>query len=102
MQNKKIYLNFFNTFKEINANNILTSITKDVIDKASKAIFNKINNTPALESKCLSAKIKGQVHLKLENINPSGSVKDRGVHLRLSQLPEALHHLCAPICKTQF
>src|SRR3954467_3694842 len=44
--------------------------------------------TPILESRSLSAKIGGPVHLKCENLQRAGSFKSRGAYVRIARLTD--------------
>jgi len=54
-------------------------------------------NTPLIYSRYLSELIKGEVYLKYEGLNPTGSFKDRGMTMAISKALEEKHKavMCA-------
>lgn len=74
--------------KTVTSKNILSILTAEQIRLASNQMSKAINKTPILETPWLSRKIEGNVFLKLENMQVSGSFKARGVYLKLSSLTE--------------
>ncbi len=88
MISKTPLLNGFDDFAKVNAQNVLSLITKETISDASFHISQAANYTPMLETPWLSQKIQGSVHLKLENMQVAGSFKARGVYLKLLSLSE--------------
>jgi len=81
-------LDFLKDISNITANNILRELDLSVIKNAAGIVDSGINKTPSVLCDWLSDKIKGSVHLKLENTQVSGSVKTRGVCLKLLSLSE--------------
>src|SRR5690242_13960524 len=55
---------------------------------ARELLRDVIVTTPMLESRSLSGKIGGPVHLKCENLQRAGSFKSRGAYVRISRLTD--------------
>ncbi|MEA2426061.1 MAG: threonine dehydratase [Thermoleophilaceae bacterium] len=65
------------------------TITAEDVDKAASAVAGLARETPVLPAKHLSRKAGGQIWLKLENLQVTGSFKVRGAINRLSALTPA-------------
>ncbi len=61
------------------------------ITKATPVITLNEGNTPLVYSRHLSELIDGEVYLKYEGLNPTGSFKDRGMTLAISKALEEKH-----------
>ncbi|MCX7337940.1 MAG: threonine ammonia-lyase [Alphaproteobacteria bacterium] len=70
----------------ISGQNTSYSITKETIEDAARQLKGIVKRTPMVESFWLNSKIKGQVYLKLENIQVTGSFKPRGAYIKLNSL----------------
>ena len=88
MVSKTPLLSCFDSFSNVNTQNVLSLITKETVKDALSHINQAVNHTPMVETPWLSQKIKGSVHLKLENMQVAGSFKARGVYLKLLSLSE--------------
>lgn len=88
MSVESTFLSFKDNFLNVTSQNILSSITKEVIDHAAHSLKKAHNHTPLIQTPWLSQKIEGDVFLKLENLQVSGSFKSRGVYLKLLSLTE--------------
>lgn len=64
-------------------------LTKDDIERARDRIAGRVRRTPLTESAALSRLAGCQVFLKLENLQFTGSFKERGAAARLLSLDEA-------------
>src|SRR3954471_1222059 len=58
------------------------------VERAAEAVAGVARETPVLPAKRLSRQVGGQIWLKLENLQVTGSFKVRGAVNRLSQIPE--------------
>src|SRR4051795_9701958 len=58
------------------------------IRAARELLRDVIVTTPILESRSLSGKIGGPVHLKCENLQRAGSFKARGAYVRIARLTD--------------
>src|SRR6185503_6115702 len=59
------------------------------IEAAARTIAGQVERTPALHSRTLSKLTGAEIHLKCENLQFTGSFKERGVVNRLSAMTEA-------------
>jgi threonine dehydratase len=60
----------------------------DDIRAARELLRDVTVTTPILESRSLSAKVGGPVHLKCENLQRAGSFKSRGAYVRIARLSD--------------
>lgn len=67
------------------------------VTKATPIVTLNEGNTPLIYSCYLSELIKGEVYLKYEGLNPTGSFKDRGMTMAISKALEEKHKavMCA-------
>ncbi len=79
---------FIDNLSSVTPQNILSYVTKEVIHQAAGFLRKTHNLTPLIQTPWLSQKINGDVFLKLENLQVSGSFKARGVYLKLLSLTE--------------
>ena len=63
-------------------------VTIDDIRAAAEALAGKVSRTPGLRSQVLSELTGADIHLKLENLQVTGSFKPRGAYIKLSGLSE--------------
>jgi len=63
-------------------------LTLDNIKIAKNLLNNKIINTPEIRSKNLSDIVKGNVYLKLENLQHTSSFKARGAYVSINKLDQ--------------
>ena len=63
-------------------------VTIDDIRAAAEALAGKVSRTPGLRSQVLSELTGADIHLKLENLQVTGSFKPRGAYIKLSCLSE--------------
>ena len=63
-------------------------VTIDNICAAAEALAGKVSRTPGLRSQVLSELTGADIHLKLENLQVTGSFKPRGAYIKLSGLSE--------------
>ena len=61
-------------------------VTIDDIRAAAEALAGKVSRTPGLRSQVLSELTGADIHLKLENLQVTGSFKPRGAYIKLSGL----------------
>ncbi len=61
---------------------------KELIDEASKRLKGVINPTPLVHSTSLSRLFGTEIHLKLENLQKTGSFKVRGAYNRIASLSD--------------
>lgn len=85
MPQKQAPLSFPNL---ITKDNILENLTIKEIQKASTVLQGIVRKTPMIEAPWLSDAIQGRVHLKLENMQITGSFKTRGAYIKLSSLTD--------------
>src|SRR6478609_6891196 len=64
-------------------------LTSADVERAQARILGRVRRTPLSDSAALSALSGAQVHLKLENLQFTGSFKERGAAARLLTLSEA-------------
>ena len=62
-------------------------VTFDDVSRAAQRIEGAVENTPFTHSRTLSAITGAQVHLKFENLQYTGSFKERGARNRLLDIP---------------
>ena len=67
----------------------MVTVTLADIEAAREVLDGVTVVTPMQTSRWLSASAGGDVHLKLENLQRTGSFKTRGAYLRISRLSEA-------------
>lgn len=72
----------------ITKNNILELLTAKEIQNAATSLQGIVRRTPMIEASWLSEAIQGEVHLKLENMQITGSFKARGAYIKLSSLTD--------------
>lgn len=65
------------------------ALTLDDVERAGARIVDRVRRTPLSESAALSRLTGARVHLKLENLQFTGSFKERGAAARLLSLSEA-------------
>ncbi len=65
------------------------TVTIDDIRAAAAAIQGEVVRTPVVPAKRLSQELGCEIHLKLENLQFTGSFKDRGALVKLKSLTEA-------------
>jgi threonine dehydratase len=63
-------------------------VSVDDIRAARELLRDVAVTTPVLESRSLSAKVGGPVHLKCENLQRAGSFKSRGAYVRIARLSD--------------
>ena len=64
-------------------------VTADLIDEAAARIRGHVLLTPCTESRTLSAVTGARVFVKFENLQYTGSFKDRGSCLKLQRLAQS-------------
>jgi len=62
------------------------------VQEADKRLAGHVRETPLVESPTLSARLEGDIWLKLENLQHTGSFKFRGALHRIMRLTEAERH----------
>ncbi len=77
----------YETLDEIDV--LAQSVTFDKIRKATKELSNVVVRTPTVRSPWLSDYIGGNVFLKLENLQITGSFKARGAYMCIKNLSDA-------------
>ncbi|MES2252732.1 MAG: threonine ammonia-lyase [Pseudomonadota bacterium] len=79
-------LNLYETSPE--TKKIVESITFEKIEAAAKELESVVHRTPTIKSAWLSQFIEGDVFLKLENLQITGSFKPRGAYICMNNLTD--------------
>lgn len=75
-------------YEDVTPGNIFNILTAASIRKAAGLLSQDLVRTPTVRSRWLSSLTKGDIHLKLENLQITGSFKPRGAFIKYQSLTE--------------